>query len=267
MSEQIDRLLEIMALLRGPDGCPWDRKQTFNSIARCTIEEAYEVVEAVELDDMEGLCEELGDLLLQIVFHAQMANEKGLFRFDDVAKGLADKLIERHPHIFGEENAETAQDVKHLWEKGKAQKRAAKAGVEKRAPSTLDGVSTALPSITRALKISERLALVGFDWQQQGDVVAKFHEETAELEKEIASGVSKEAIEEELGDVLFALVNLGRHLGVDPETALRKCNRKVERRFSGIEARLAAQGRTPVDSNLDEMDRLWNEVKTEEKKG
>lgn len=267
MSEALSKLIEVMARLRGPDGCPWDREQTFESIARCTIEEAYEVVDAIDSGDPGAMCEELGDLLLQVVFHAQMAHEAGLFDFDAIASGLTKKLIERHPHVFGDlDHIETEADVRRIWEEGKAAKREAKAREDNRAHGVLDGISPALPASTRALKISQRLARVGFDWQKVNDVMAKFHEESAELEAEIARGDSKETIEEELGDVLFALVNLARHLGIDPETALRQCNKKVERRWNGIERRLAAKGRTPAESTLDEMEKLWGEVKKEEKK-
>ncbi|MDD5586404.1 MAG: nucleoside triphosphate pyrophosphohydrolase [Alphaproteobacteria bacterium] len=265
MSEAIDRLTEIMALLRGPNGCPWDRKQTFKSIAHDTIEETYEIIETIENGDMEGLRDELGDLLLQIVFYAQMAREDGLFDLDDVAAGLTNKLIERHPHVFGEEKADTAKDVKDLWESGKAKKRAKQAEVENRAPSLLDGVTTALPATTRAFKLSERVARVGFDWPDANSFFDKIREELAELKVEVEDASPREMLEDEMGDVLFTLVCLARHLKIDPETALRSTNRKFERRFRAIETRLAAQGRTPAESNLEEMDRLWDEAKAEKK--
>lgn len=260
MSESIDRLLELMATLRGPNGCPWDRKQDFKSIAPCTLEEAYEVVDAIESGHMDALREELGDLLLQVVFHAQMASEKGLFNFNEVATTLAEKLVDRHPHVFGDhQGVNTAEDVIGVWEGRKAVKRASQNGG--RTTSVLDGLSTALPSTTRALKLSQRMARVGFDWPTVHDVMAKLREETAELEAEIAADASKDDIENELGDVMFALVNLARHFKIDPEKALRRCNHKVERRFRGIEERLAAQGRTVAESDLDEMEKLWGEVK------
>ncbi len=267
MSAATDRLVGIMKTLRSPNGCPWDIKQDFKSIAQCTIEEAYEVVETIETGDMDALREELGDLLLQVVFHAQMASEKGFFNFDDVTQTISNKLIERHPHVFGDRTGvKTGDDVLKNWEADKAAKREKKAREKNRTPSVLDGLSAALPSMTRALKMSQRMAHVGFDWQNKEDVLAKFHEETAELEAEINSGAPAERIQEELGDVMFALVNLARHFKIDPEKALRHCNRKVERRFRGIEERLAANGGKPEHSSLDEMEHLWQAMKEEERR-
>jgi ATP diphosphatase len=267
MSSALDRLIGVMALLRDPaKGCPWDIKQDFKSIAPCTLEEAYEVVEAIENDDMGHLREELGDLLLQVVFHAQMALEKGFFDFEDVAKGLADKLIERHPHVFGErKDVNSAEDVLSNWEADKAKKRKAKASGEDQPPSVLDDVSTALPAATRAVKLQKRAARVGFDWPESKDVIAKIREETDELEAEITAGTGKDAMEDELGDLFFALVNLARHLKIDPEAALRRTNRKFESRFRAIESRLHAEGQAIADVDLDTMERLWGEIKAEEK--
>jgi len=263
MPKAIEVLLDIMARLRSPGGCPWDREQTFKSIAPSAIEEAYELAEAIESGDTAALREELGDLLLQVVFHAQMASEQGMFDFNDVASGLAEKLIERHPHVFGgDPPLDTGAEVRDQWENGKIAKRSREARTSgKKAPGLLEGISATLPSSTRALKISQRLASVGFDWQAARDVMAKFHEESTELEKEIEEDASKEAIENELGDVMFALVNLARHLGIDPEAALRKCNRKVERRWRGIEERLASEGKAPQQCTPEELEELWREVK------
>ncbi len=266
MSASTDRLIEIMKKLRSPEGCPWDIKQDFKSIAPCALEEAYEVVEAIENDDMDALREELGDLLLQVVFHAQMASEKGLFAFHDVAETISNKLIERHPHVFGgRDGVKTGEDVLRNWEADKAAKREKKALAENRAPSVLDGVNAALPAVTRALKISQRMARVGFDWPHASDVLAKLREETGELEDEIRNDAPREKIEDELGDVMFALINLARHFKIDPEKALRRCVRKVERRFRGIENILAANGAKAENTPLDDMEKLWQEVKKEER--
>lgn len=259
-------LVDVMRKLRNPDGgCPWDLEQDHRSLARYTIEEAYEVVEAIESGDMDHVAEELGDLLLQIVFHAQIAQENGLFDFDKIAQLEAEKMVDRHPHVFGDVDAATAKDVLKGWEAGKAAKRAAKAEAENRAPSTLDGVNTALPAISRALKLQQRAARVGFDWGNPADIIAKIREEADELETEIRDGKSRDAMEDELGDVFFVLVNLARHLDIDPERALRRTNQKFERRFRGIESALAANGRTVHDATLDEMENLWLEAKIKEK--
>ncbi len=268
MSAAIDRLVAVMARLRDPNGgCPWDIEQNFKTIAPYTLEETYEVVDAIENGDPQAIKDELGDLLFQIVFHAQMGREAGLFDIDQIANHVADKMIERHPHVFGERDAATASAVLVNWESDKAAKRDAQAKAENRTPSALDGVTAALPAATRAIKLQKRAARVGFDWSNPADVIGKIREEIAELETEIKdSEKNRDAIEDEMGDVLFATVNLARHLDVDPETALRRTNRKFERRFRAIETRLAAEGRNIADASLDEMERIWDEVKAEEKR-
>ncbi|MBU2089985.1 MAG: nucleoside triphosphate pyrophosphohydrolase [Alphaproteobacteria bacterium] len=266
MTAPIDRLLEIMARLRAPDGCPWDRAQDFASIAPYTIEEAYEVDDAIRQGDMGQLREELGDLLLQVVFHAQMAREDGLFDFDAVATAISDKLVSRHPHVFADTSADTPDQVKLGWEELKAAERARKAEVKGGTASILDDVGRALPALMRAEKLQKRAARVGFDWPDTAQVIAKIEEELEELKVELAAERRSEAnIHEEMGDLIFALTNLARHLKVDPELALRDCNAKFERRFQRIEALLAADGRTPEQSDLPEMEALWLRAKAEEK--
>jgi MazG family protein len=263
MSE-IDRLIAIMAKLRDPDGgCPWDLEQNFHTIAPYTIEEAYEVAEAIEEEDWQDLKGELGDLLFQVVFHARMAEEAGHFDFADVAAGINDKMVRRHPHVFeaktGIDDAE-AQTV--AWEEMKAEERAKAAAKHGRPPSVLDGVSAALPALIRAEKLQKRVARVGFDWPAAKRVLDDVHEELDELKAEIETDAPHDRLEDELGDLLFTVVNLARHLGVDAEAALRRTNAKFQRRFRHVESRLAESGRGPEDSDLDEMDRLWNEAKT-----
>lgn len=254
----IDRLLAIMARLRGPNGCPWDREQSFATVAPYTIEEAYEVADAIARADPAALKEELGDLLLQVVFHAQMAAEAGHFDFDEVAAAIADKMVARHPHVFGDARVESAAAQTLAWEERKAQERAAKAAP---GASALDGVALALPALTRAVKLQNRAARVGFDWPDAAPVYAKIAEELAELH----AAANAEAIEEEFGDLLFAVANLARHLKLDPEGALRAANAKFERRFKAVEAKLEALGKRPEQSSLAEMDRLWDETKAEER--
>ena len=267
MSEAINRLTQVMAKLRNPDGgCPWDLEQSFRTIAPHTLEETYEVVEAIENDDMKGLKEELGDLLFQVAFHAQMGKEQNLFDLEQIATHVTEKMIERHPHVFGDRDTSTANDVLRNWEADKAKKRAEEAKAENRALSALDGVNTALPAASRALKLQQRAARIGFDWSKAKDIIAKIREETDELETEIKSGTSKDAMEDELGDLFFALINLARHLEIDPETAIRRTNRKFERRFRTVESCIAADGRSMTDASLDEMEKIWNEVKAVEKK-
>ncbi|MFY9288860.1 MAG: nucleoside triphosphate pyrophosphohydrolase [Alphaproteobacteria bacterium] len=267
MSNSIQKLIDVMARLRDPkSGCPWDLEQNFKTIAPYTLEETYEVVEAIEQDNPKAMADELGDLLFQIVFHAQMAKEAGLFTFDDIAKGVADKMIERHPHVFGDRDAKTAEKVLANWETDKAAKRDAQTKAENRTPSVLDGVTTSLPAATRAVKLQKRAARVGFDWTDARDILAKIKEETAELEAEIDKQKNQDAIEDEFGDLFFALVNLARRLEVDPETALRRTNRKFETRFREIEKRLTAQGKNIAEVSLDEMEKLWIAIKTEEKR-
>lgn len=255
------RLRAIMAALRDPaHGCPWDLEQDFNSIAPYTIEEAYEVADAIERQAWTELQGELGDLLLQTVYHTQMAQEAGLFDFDAVAHDVADKMINRHPHVFGEESREKSATQQSIdWEAQKAKERAAKAK-----GGVLDDVALGLPALLRAEKLQKRAARVGFDWPQTTQVLEKLTEEAAEL-TEAAAEKTQEDIEDELGDLLFVLANLARHLGVDPETALRRTNAKFTRRFQWIEATLAAQGKTPQESDLAEMDALWNAAKAAER--
>ena len=256
----IARLLEIMRRLRDPEaGCRWDIEQTFATIAPYTIEEAYEVADAIEREawgDLEG---ELGDLLLQVVYHAEIGSEAGHFDFDTVARAISDKMVARHPHVFGADTRDkTAEAQTRDWEEAKAAERAQKAET-----GTLAGVALGLPALTRALKLQKRLARVGFDWDNQDSVLEKIDEEISELAE--ARDTSADATEDEFGDLLFVLVNLARHWGVDPEAALRRTNAKVERRFGWIEARLAEGGRRPEDSDLAEMDALWGAAKASER--
>lgn len=264
--EPLARLLAVMAWLRDREhGCPWDIDQTFRTIAPYTLEEAYEVADAIERDDMPGLKEELGDLLLQVVYHAQMASESGAFDFAAVAQGIADKMVARHPHVFGDAVIDTAEAQTVSWEARKAAERAARAKpAEAEVPAgTLDGVARALPALIRAEKLQKRAARVGFDWPEIGPVIDKIEEELGELRAELAAGtVDRARATDELGDVLFAVANLGRHLKLDPEAALRATNDKFERRFRHIERRLAEAGRTPADATLEEMEALWQEAKT-----
>jgi nucleoside triphosphate diphosphatase len=259
----IDRLLEIMAILRDPvRGCAWDKEQTFATIAPFTVEEAYEVADAIEHGDMAALKDELGDLLFQVVFHAQMAQDQNAFAFDDVASAICDKMVRRHPHVFGQADARDADGQVTAWEETKAEERAAK-GHE----SVLDGVARALPPMTRALKLQNRAARVGFDWAEPTDVLAKIAEEVAEITHEIAIDAPAERLEDEMGDVLFACVNLARKLKIDPEQALKRANAKFDRRFRHIENELNKAGRQPQDATLDEMEALWVQAKQNERKG
>jgi len=255
--KQTRRLLEIMARLRDPErGCPWDRQQDFKSIAPYTVEEAYEVADAIERADLAALKEELGDLLLQVVYHARMAEEAGLFHFEDVAAGIADKLTARHPHVFGTAEMHDAVEQSCDWEARKAHERASKSQT-----GALEGVPLALPALTRAEKLQKRAARVGFDWPELAPVFAKIHEELGELERELTAKGAAARIEDELGDVLFAVANLARKLDVDPEQALRGTNRKFERRFRHVESRLAEQEKQPAQASLEEMDGYWDEAK------
>lgn len=261
MYSGITHLLSVMARLRDPkDGCPWDLEQNFKTIAPYTLEETYEVVDAIERDDPQAIKEELGDLLFQVAFHAQLGREAGLFSFDDIAQSVADKMVERHPHVFGDREANSADKVLANWEADKAKKREAQAKAENKPLSVLDGVTAALPAMTLAVKLQSRAARVGFDWPHARDVLAKIKEEVAELESEIESG-NDDAREDELGDVLFAVVNLARKLKIDPETALRRTNRKFDQRFRFIEDQLRAAGRDISSASLDEMEELWVKAK------
>jgi tetrapyrrole methylase family protein/MazG family protein/ATP diphosphatase len=258
----LDRLIGIMARLRDPEtGCPWDVEQTFATIAPYTIEEAYEVADAIERGDLPHLKEELGDLLLQVVYHARMAEEAEAFDFAAVASAIADKMVRRHPHVFGEDEVRDAAEQTDRWEAIKARERAAKG----EASSVLDGVPIALPALTRAAKLTRRAARVGFDWPAISQVIAKLREELGELEAEIEAEDQAKA-REELGDLLFVCANLARKLDVEPEDALRAANAKFARRFAHIEARLAERGRGPAQSDLAEMDQLWEEAKAWERR-
>jgi ATP diphosphatase len=264
-SRDIGRLIEIMAALRTPGtGCPWDLEQNFASIAPYTIEEAYEVADAIARNDLGDLEEELGDLLLQVVFHARMAQEQGVFDFGDVVEAITGKLIRRHPHVFGSDAAADPEKVKGLWEKIKAQEKAAKTARGKPEPNgALAGVPVALPALTRALKLQSKASKVGFDWNDPRAVLRKIREEADEIEAALDGDDPNAAAE--VGDLLFAAVNLARHLDADPEALLRQTNRKFERRFSAIEQALAARGKAPQDATLAEMDALWDEAKAREK--
>jgi len=261
-SKHIDRLIEIMRALRHPEtGCPWDIEQDFATIAPYTIEEAYEVAEAIERGDMVALADELGDLLLQVVYHAQMAAERNAFDFGDVVFAITEKMIRRHPHVFGDAEARSAGAVKGMWERIKADERS---GRDSAAPSALEGVAAALPALTRAVKLQKKASRVGFDWNDARQVIAKLREEIGELEAELDAGAAKHAVSEELGDLLFAVANLARHLSVDPEAALRAGNAKFQRRFAAMEMRLALSGRTPAACTLDELEEEWQAAKAAE---
>ena len=262
-STGIQRLLDIMARLRDPDGgCPWDREQDFASIAPYTIEEAYEVAEAIAHQDEEELRDELGDLLFQVVFHARMAEERGWFGFDDVVEAICDKMVRRHPHVFGDEEVADAREQTEAWELMKARERARK----QQDSGVLAGVSLALPGLTRARKLQARAARIGFDWPEQSGVLAKVHEELQEVEQALENGTT-EAIEEELGDLLFAVVNLARHREVDPEAAVRAANSKFMRRFQRMELWAQESGNDLSGLGLEAMDALWEKAKQEERGG
>ena len=276
----IDDLLAVMAALRTPmTGCPWDLEQTFETIAPYTIEEAYEVHDAIERGNRGELRDELGDLLLQVVYHARMAEEERAFAFADVVDAVTRKMIRRHPHVFGDETERAATLQKGWWESIKAEEKTAKHddGSDAAAPSLLADVPLALPALTRAVKLQAKAARVGFDWPSLAPVFAKMREELSELEEiaapadprgpSAATAPADPRIAEELGDLLFVIANVARHLAIDPETALRSANTKFTRRFAHIEGRLAEQGRQPADSTLQEMDALWDEAKLREKSG
>jgi nucleoside triphosphate diphosphatase len=291
-ARDIARLVEIMAALRTPvTGCPWDLEQTFATIAPFTIEEAYEVADAIDRGDLIDLKEELGDLLLQVVYHARLAEEAGAFELGDVVQGITRKMIRRHPHVFGDQRGATSAEAKASWERIKAEEKAEKAAERERSPngariasmelpaggSVLDGVPTALPALTRAVKLQDKAATVGFDWPSLAPVFDKMREELGEL-AEVAVAADPRAtagrvaepdlarIEEEYGDLLFVMANVARHLKIDPEHALRRANSKFMERFGRVEAKLAARGKTPADSDLVEMDALWTEAKQDERR-
>ena len=253
-----DRLVEVMTRLRAPGGCPWDAEQTHESLLRYLIEETYEVVDSIEGGHPEELREELGDLLLQVVFHAEIAREAGRFDMDDVAQSIVDKLIRRHPHVFGDETAETPAEVENRWEKIKAAEKREKGKDE----GILSGIPKHLPGLLKAQRLTEKAGKVGFDWPDTGGVLGKLREEMDEVEQAVKSG-DREAVKEEFGDLLFVLANLARHLDLDAEAALQQTNRKFVRRFEFVEARLKERGKDPTHSSLEEMDALWEEAKRE----
>jgi len=257
--ERFEELVSLMARLRAPDGCPWDREQTFATIKPYLLEETYEVMDAIDAQDWPHVAEELGDLLLQVVFFSQMGAEAGHFRVDDAIEAINAKLIRRHPHIFGSGDAKTPDDVKRVWDEIKKQEKSA-AGVKPK--GLLAGVPRHLPALVEAQQVTARAATVGFDWENAEQVLSKVEEETAELAAAREQGDSSH-IEEEFGDLLFALVNLGRHLKIDSEQALRQATGKFRRRFSSVEAKAAAQGSALKEMSLDQMEALWQEAKTE----
>lgn len=272
-STDITRLLEIMAALRTPGtGCPWDLEQTFASITPYTLEEAYEVVDAIERGDLADLRDELGDLLLQVVFHARMAEEQGAFAFGDVVEAITKKLIRRHPHVFGSTKDLSPAEVKSLWDSIKAEEKAERKAERARmnlSPEAheagfLGGIPTALPALTRAQKLTAKAAKVGFDWPDATQVIDKIHEELDEV-KEAASSKDRDRIEDEIGDLLFSATNLARHFGIDPERALRRTNAKFERRFRAVEQGLVEQDRSLDEASLEEMERLWVAAKMSER--
>ena len=269
-SRDISRLIEIMAALRAPKtGCPWDIAQDFSTIAPYTIEEAYEVADAIARGDLDDLCDELGDLLLQVVYHAQMAQETGDFAFGDVVEAITTKMIRRHPHVFGDEQARSAGMAKGMWEKIKSQEKAAMRSArlargldpEDNGKGFLDSVPVALPALTRALKLQEKAARVGFDWSEAAPILDKIEEEIGELREALAKGETAE-IKDEFGDMLFAVVNLGRHLKLDSEAALSSTNEKFRSRFHYVERAIDASGSTLEKATLDEMEALWQQAKS-----
>jgi MazG family protein len=279
--ERFERTVEIMARLRAPGGCPWDREQTFDTIKRYTVEETYEVLEAIDNRDWPELTGELGDLLLQVLFYAQMAKEQATFSIDDVLDRLSQKLTDRHPHVFGDVKADTSSEVLRNWEALKAEERKKRSG-EDTPKSALEGVSSAMPALLEAHKLSSRASHVGFDWNDIQGLFEKLHEEIGELQEQLkkvparkphgVAGASGEPISEDLrakleyevGDLFFVLVNIARFLSLDSESALRKTNRKFRRRFQWMEQKLQAAGRTPQQSSMEEMETLWQQAKREE---
>jgi len=268
MTENLTRLLEIMARLRDPEtGCPWDIAQTFATIAPYTIEEAYEVADAIQQNDIAALRDELGDLLLQVVFHARIGEEAGDFDFDAVAKAIADKMVRRHPHVFGDKTHEDLDAQRASWESQKAAERKAAANAKGQRAGAIDGVPLALPALTRAEKLGKRAARVGFEWPDLDGPQDKLREELDELRHEIDTDAAPERLTDEIGDVLFSVVNLARHLKIDPEAALRHCNAKFERRFRYMEDSLATDGHDISKATLAEMEERWQDAKRLEPKG
>src|SRR6184192_1396800 len=265
--EKFERLVEIMATLRGPNGCPWDKQQDFNSLKPMLVEEVYEVLEAVEDKNFDGLSEELGDLLLHVVFNAQLGKEGGQFDINTVLEKISEKLVRRHPHVFGDETASTPEEVIKNWEAIKAQEKAAK--LKNRTPeqrSLLEGIPSKLPAIHEAHQISSRAARVGFDWPDVDGIFDKLQEEVAELKEVLSSGDDasrRERLEDEIGDILFVIVNIARYLKIDSEAALKRSNRKFKSRFRYMESELARQGKTLEQTSLQEMEALWQKAKTE----
>ena len=263
--ERFRRFTQLIARLRGPGGCPWDREQTHESLKPMTIEEAYEVVEAIDDGDDRELAGELGDLLLQVVFHAQMAAEAGRFTIEDVIGRVSEKMVRRHPHVFGGETAETASQVLRNWEAIKQAELEAKGGPTAEGGSMLDSVSARLPAAMEAYQMTIKAARVGFDWPDAAAVLAKLDEEVGELKRAVDARASHAAVAEEIGDLLFVTVNVARLLGADPESALKATNRKFRRRFRHVEERLREQGRKPAESTLQAMDALWEDAKRRER--
>jgi ATP diphosphatase len=262
----IDRLLAIMARLRDSEaGCPWDLEQDFPTIVPHTIEEAYEVADAIERGQMDELKSELGDLMFQVVFYAQMARERGLYGFDDIVRALNDKMIRRHPHVFADGAVDSAGAQTLAWEEQKAGERAAEAAAKGAAPSQLDGLPLALPALTRAAKLQKRAARIGFDWPETAQVFDKIAEELAEIKAEMVDGVSRDRLADEVGDLLFAVTNLARHMELDPEQTLRGANAKFERRFRRVEALAAQEHGADARPGLDALEALWQRVKQEER--
>jgi tetrapyrrole methylase family protein/MazG family protein len=259
------RFVELIARLRAPGGCPWDREQTHESLKPMTLEEAYEVVEAIDRGDDQELAGELGDLLLQVVFHAQLATEGGRFTIADVIQRVLDKMVRRHPHVFADHPAATPGEVLRNWEALKEEERAGRG--KSSDASMLDSVSRSLPATMEAFQMTTKVSRVGFDWPDATSVLAKLEEEVGELKEAVAAGEGPAAVGEEIGDLLFVIVNLSRRLGVDPESALKAGNRKFRRRFQYVEERLRARGKRPADSSLEEMDALWDEAKQREGPG
>jgi MazG family protein len=265
MSEEFDELVSVMERLRAPGGCPWDREQTYGSLSQYLLEEAYEAFDAIqraeETGETEELSEELGDVLLQVVFHSTIGKEKGDFTIDDVARRVAEKLVLRHPHVFGDRELATAEDVLDNWDELKKAERKESGKKEKEVDSILDEIPVHFPGLLEALKVTKRAAKVGFDWENKDQVLEKLDEELGELHAAVEEGEGRK-IEEEIGDILFVIVNLARKLDVEPETALKKTNRKFRKRFAYIERELEKAGKKPEGSSIEELDGLWNEAKS-----
>jgi tetrapyrrole methylase family protein/MazG family protein len=262
--ELFARFVELIARLRAPGGCPWDREQTHETVKPMTIEEAYEVAHAIDEKDDAELAGELGDLLLQVVFHANIAEERGAFRLKQIIERVSEKMVRRHPHVFGDDSASTSGEVLRSWEAIKAKEREARGKDDE---SMLDSVHKGLPAVMEAFQMTTKVSRVGFDWKEADGALVKLDEEVLELREAIAAKTDPAKVAEEVGDLLFAAVNVARLTGVDPESALKAANRKFRRRFRHIEERLRAEGRQPADSTLEEMDRLWDEAKALERGG